>query len=155
MFVKIVQPGWELFNDVLYGVKFEDGVSAHPLRRDQALQLGAMLAVQEVDEEGNELGPINPAHELIKGLTVSAEVVEPVKMGAPTADTATGDAITDDITNSGSVTKVYAAEELEVIAAEHGIGGLREIGDRLGVKNTSVKGLIREIMNAQNPGAQV
>jgi hypothetical protein len=155
MRVKITQPGWETYNGPLFGVMFVDAVSQAPLKPFQALQLGAMVSTVEVDEEGNELGVVNPAHELVKNASVTAEVVEPMKSDDAKRTEVASQTVEADIANEGEVTKVYTAEELKAIADEKGIGGLREIGDRLKVKNTSINGLIREIMNAQNPGAQV
>jgi hypothetical protein len=45
--------------------------------------------------------------------------------------------------------KVYSKEELEQIADDKGIAGLRAIADPLNVKDNSIAGLIKEIINAQ------
>lgn len=147
MRVKITQPGWETFDDFLFGVKFEDGTSVTDVRRDQALQLGAMVSVIEVDDQGLDLGPVNPAHELVTTTNVSAEIVEPMKSDAELRPEVAPDvAIPDDKLVEK---RVYTEAELVAIADEKGIAGLRDIGEPLKVKNTAIRGLIREILAAQ------
>lgn len=46
-------------------------------------------------------------------------------------------------------TVVYTREELELIADDKGIGGLRDIGDKLDAKSNSIEGLIDKILTAQ------
>lgn len=161
MLVKITQPGWASYTGPLFGVHFENAVSQGPVRRDQALQLGAMVSVVEVDEHGNELGPVSPAHELVVTRDVSAEIVERMKTDAQAAgndgqtasnepDAIQGDDGADMIETEAEGPKVYTEAELQDIADAKGIAGLRDIGEPLGVKNTSIRGLIREILAAQN-----
>jgi hypothetical protein len=155
MRVKIIQPGWDKYNGPLYGIPFEDGVSQGELRRDQALQLGAMMPVVEIDENGDELGPVSPSHEMVVTASIAAEVVEPLKTDAQVSaekaqlvgETSDFAAQMDELAASA---KLYTEAELQAIADTKGIAGLRVIGAPLGVKNTAIRGLIREIMAAQN-----
>lgn len=55
--------------------------------------------------------------------------------------------------NKTSSEGVYTKEDLEKIADENGIKGLREIAEPLGVKNVSIEGLIAEIIKAQETAA--
>lgn len=145
MLVKITQPGWESYNGPLCaGVMFENGVSTDHVSFSEAMQLGAMISVVEIDAEGNEMGPVSPAHEIVRTRDIAAEIEEPLPTEAAIQEAEMPHE------PEGATDKTFTEEELEAIAEEHGIGGLRLIGDRLGVKNTSIKGLIREIIVAQN-----
>lgn len=163
MLVKITQPGWEKFNDFMYGVPFKDGVSQDHLTHWQAMQLGAMLPIVEVNEAGEELGPVNPAHEIVQTRGVSAEVVEPMKTAAQIEAEQAPEPAQEDEGEAQSegegdpapdeqepTPKVWTQEELEEIASQKGISGLREIATPMGVKDNSIRGLIREILAAQN-----
>ena len=44
------------------------------------------------------------------------------------------------------ITKRYTLAELEAIADKDGIKGLRDVGSPLGVRGTSINGLIEEIL---------
>ena len=48
--------------------------------------------------------------------------------------------------------KIYSQEELEQIADKDGINGLRKIANPLGVKDNSIAGLIKEIVQGQGRG---
>ena len=166
MKVKITQPGWELYTGPLYACQFINSVSQEHLSRAQALQLGAMVTVVEIDDDGNELGVVSPTQEMVKNQSVSAEVVVPMKPDTQVPDTqatlgseaipaeetiegATGETI-GDLDKVPVEAVVYTENQLLDIAQEKGISGLREIGEPLGVKNTAIRGLIREILAAQN-----
>lgn len=157
MLVKIVQPGWEKFNDVMYGVTFTDGVSNTDLRLDQALQLGAMMSVVEIAEDGTVLGPVSPTFNMVQTHAIAAEVVEPMKSDAevpvlaePAKPTVAPDDEAPEQPTPAATRKAYTEAELQEIADSKGIAGLREIGEPLNVKNTAIRGLIREILAAQN-----
>lgn len=157
MRVKITQPGWQAYDGPLFGVQFEGGVSQGDLKPEEAAQLGAMVSVVEIDDEGEEVTTINPAADIIRYANVAAPDVNKNRMRSEAdiaAEKAAVEAVAGDvdadIANAAPVVRVYTQDELEAIATQHGIGGLREIGDRLGVKNTSIKGLIREILAAQD-----
>lgn len=154
MLVKINQPGWELYNGPLLGVEFANGVSTDHVSRTAALALGAFIPVVEIEADGTEIGPISPTLDLLQGAGISAEVVVPMKTDAEVeaekaqlvGETPEFAAEMDALAKS---VKVYTEEELQAIASEKGINGLRPIGSELNVKNTSINGLIREILTAQ------
>lgn len=149
MLVKIIQPGWETYSDDLGTVPFKNGVSTRHVARHEALALGSHIQIVEIDENGVTLGPVNPAFEVQKAATLSAAVVREMPRETPIASVS---ASPEKKLESEEVRKVYTKEELEEVASESGIAGLREIGSILGVRNTSVKGLIAEILAAQEKG---
>lgn len=50
---------------------------------------------------------------------------------------------------SGTQVKTYTREELEAVADDKGISGLREIGDEIDAKSNSIEGLIEKILSMQ------
>lgn len=167
MRVKITQKGWETYSSDLGGVQFENGVSMGELSRQEALSLGAFIAVVELDEHGNELGTVSPAEELLKVSKMSARVDRSTQVNEriqtkPT-DTREIENLTDTVADdpilearmlqaaaekAPSETKVYSQADLEAIASASGIKGLRDVAPE-GVKNVSVKGLIAKILAHQ------
>lgn len=141
MRVKITQSGWENYNGDLGMVQFVDGVSAGDMSRTEALALGAFITIVELDDSGDEIGQISPAVDLLRTKDLSAEVIEPLQRGAE------GEAPEKE---QSEVQKVsYTEEDLAAVATEKGIAGLRAIAKPFGVKDTSVRGLIEQILSAQ------
>lgn len=74
MRIKITQPGWETYSSDLGCTQFKDGVSLAEVSRAEALRLGAFISVIEIDEDGNELGQISPAIDVLRQTKVKATV---------------------------------------------------------------------------------
>ena len=132
--LKITERGWENFSDYLAGVKFENGISVDPVAPAIANQLGSALRVEAIDDAAQ----VGNAAVLKAMHKQRAEVVPP--RGTPTEATTT--------TNKTETDK-YTREQLEQIADEHGIAGLREIGEKYGIKGRGIVELINEILKAQ------
>lgn len=176
MRVKITQPGWETYSDVLGVVKFENGV-ADGITRREALALGAFISVVEIDEDGAELAPVNPAYDTLMASKVSGytdrstnlmhkvtntpsqtteieNLTDDETLSQPLAEARRLQAIAEGRHQPSQATAVIPAaqpltrDDLEAIASTKGIAGLREVAPE-GVKNTSIKGLIGEILKAQ------
>lgn len=134
MRIRITQPGWEKFNDMFGSVHFEDGVSTHDVTHREAMSLGSIVSVELLDGT-----PIGAAQHLLdikaSGLVApepeNRRVVEPPPPTEP-----------EEI-------RIYTESELMKIADEKGITGLREIGDKLGAKATSIRRLLSDILTAQ------
>jgi hypothetical protein len=177
MFIKLTEKGWTSYNGDLGTVLFVDGVSTQEVTRQEALRLGAFITVMEIDADGNELGQVSPALDTLRstkvtvqpqaGLarvqskpTISEEVenltdtvnVEPIaearakQHAAEAAGRAHAEAVAAE-----SRKVVHTPESLSAIASAKGIAGLREVAPA-GVKNTSIKGLMAEILAAQDAG---
>ena len=168
--IRIVSKGWETFTSSLgHGAMFENGVSVDPVDQRNIRRIGASLSI--VDAETGE--PLGPSAEMAAAQNKRAPVFKargktPKQNRADNAEqtaerarliaeakareekreadrkAAEAKRLEDEF---GAV--VYSREELEAVAANDGIKGLREIADPLGVKNTSISGLIEEILNAQ------
>ncbi len=137
----------QYFNGMLGAVKFEDGVSGELTHREANAICASMRA--EVIE-GDESQVVNRSYEMNK------DKEAPVK---PAMDTNKGidgrtelEKIADEEAEASRQENkvVYTEEQLGQIADDKGIAGLREIGDKLGVKDKSVLGLIGEILATQN-----
>lgn len=148
MKIKITEPGWQGFSDVLSGVPFDKGVSAREVSRPEADAISAVIRVQIVDGGEDDCGV---AERLVRGNTTRAEVAEQAKR----AEQAELDAEREKRKKAAEekakelAGQLYTAEQLEAIADEKGITGLREIAKPLGVSDRSIAGLIREILKAQ------
>jgi hypothetical protein len=145
--LKITQTGWEGFTGDLGFVEFKDGVSVEPLTDRQAAQISAAVLCVTVDEKGNEEGQHGIATDMIGGVTLSVDPVEELRRAKP------GDLIAERrkavVDSEKPPTKIYEREELEAIAEDKGINGLREIGSSWGARERSIAALIDAIMKAQ------
>lgn len=146
MFVKITQKGWETYNGPLGMTEFKDGVSVGHISKQEAYALGSHISIIEIDEAGNELGPVSLSHDMVRQLDVSATVVEPTKRQSEidAEDALKAEAKAKAEAEAGI--KTYTKEELEAIAETKGIAGLRDIATPLGIKGVAVKTLIAEIL---------
>lgn len=176
MRIKITQPGWETYSHDLGCTMFKDGVSQADVSRHEALRLGAFISVVEIDEDGNELGQISPAIDALRQTKVKAPVTAGLErvQAKPTfseevenlnegiVETAEEQRIRDVrlaqksnetagrmIAEAVAAPALHTEASLEAIATEKGIAGLRDVALPFGVKNTSVKGLMSEILVAQ------
>lgn len=172
MKIKIVEKGWAGYNGLFGQTEFVDGVSTDHVNLAQANMLGGIIRIVEVDDNGNELGQVSLSADMVRTADFGAPVVKARARGtdAPVADEETPDAVVipgDDFDAlaaaqaaedaGGDVddkpvepTRVYTRAELEEIADQDGIKGLRDIGTPLGAKNTSIHKLIDEILAAQS-----
>lgn len=161
MRIKIAQKGWEGFNGVLGPIQFTNGISADITQRE-ADRLGVMMRVVEVDENDVELGVVSANAELIRTSHIRMEVVDARQTVAEKEAANPTPPVTEpEITPPNPMpqpepapVKDYTREELEKIADDNGIKGLRDIGTPLGAKNTSISKLIEEILVAQEKRAK-
>jgi hypothetical protein len=120
MKLKLVQAGYEGFTGYLGVTLFENGVSVGDVPEREARTIG--MSIKTEWEDG---GDPNPAQALLNSMH-NEPVVEAA--AAPV------------------VPKVYTEEQLAAIADKEGIKGLRAIAEPLGIKGTSIKELIAEIL---------
>jgi len=148
MKIKITEPGWRGFSDVMGGVPFDKGVSTRDVTQAEADALSAVVRVELVDAKAGEYGV---AERLVKHHQARANVEEARKRA--TKEELAAEVEKRKQEQAERVKKVagrlYTQEQLEKIADEEGINGLREIGKKFGVTDRSIAGLIREILQAQ------
>ena len=136
--LKITERGWETFSDYLAGIKFENGLSVDPVAPAIANQIGSALRVEAVDDGaqvGNGAVMKNVHHQ-------RAKVVKALTDHTP-------ETVNPEQAKAAQVTETYTREQLEETADKDGIGGLRAIGEKYGVKGRGIVELITEILKAQ------
>jgi len=166
MKVRIVSKGWETFTGQMGpGAIFKDGVSVDDLHPRIIARIGSSVKIEDAETD-EQVGPaviaqlmhdkpIAPAVAVIKreDVEVAAEVekeklIEAEKEDAKKAAEALEAAKEKKVDEEADI--VYTREELEAIAANDGIAGLREIGEVHGVKGRAIAEMIDEIIEAQN-----
>lgn len=131
MKIKLVQKGWEGYTGNFGGVDFRGGVSVIDVSDGEARRLANIVRIDRLDGT-------NPSS------SQQALDSKSKPMGVFGADPITG---------KPEPKLQFTQEQLEGIADEKGIKGLREIGDAYGVKATGIAELIAQIMKAQNAKA--
>lgn len=175
MKVKIVQPGWETYTGLMGLTEFVDGVSTGPVTGRERARLGAVVQVEDLDT-GHQVGPATdfllaqdtPApvgtgviqvtrEEVIKERKTANAKRKAENEKAQAAKTAKASkkqkpgvevhAVEPEAFDPAAAEiKRYDRAELEAIADEKGIGGLRPIAGAKGIKGNSIEGLIRAIL---------
>lgn len=142
MKIKLVEPGYENMTGMFGSVEFEDGVSKEHVSSAEARFLASIIRV--VDAETDEDPGTNAFMQAM--MDTPAPVEDPMLRGAAAFDKSAEQAA---VPPEQAAATLFTRDQLEAVADKHGISGLREIGDTLGVKSTSIAGLIKEIMDAQ------
>lgn len=127
MKLKLIQQGYEGLTGYLGVTEFKDGVSVNDVHPREATVIG--MSIKAEWEDGSDP---NPAQNLLNSMNVEAGTVKEPVPEAPAAP-------------------AYSKAELEVIADEKGIKGLRAIAEPLGIKGTSITELISEILAYKKP----
>jgi len=169
MKVKIVEPGYAGYTGLLGQIEFVDAVSVNDVPTREALWVGGILRIVEVDDAGNELGSVSHADELVRTRHLDMPITPEMETGdvdAPSPDSEEArvakelaeakapDPLPVTPAEDDEPAKVYTRAELEAIADDKGIAGLRDIGSPLGAKHTSIPGLIEAILTAYKQAAQ-
>lgn len=145
--LKITSKGWAGYTGNLGRVEFKDGVSVEPVTRVLADRLSGLISFVEVDDEGNE-APTGIAHRLVAESRDRIPVLARLERQSP------GDRLQEEtleaLRQEKAPAQVYTGEQLETIASEKGMRGLRLVGDAWGVKHRSIPDLIKLILVAQS-----
>ena len=144
--VKINEPGFDQFNGDIGGTMFENGVSVESVGERDVQRLSASMRIETL--EGKQLG-------------IAARLVENACIPASLEleSTVTADGVQDneglivgeepDASNVNEAQEGYTRSELEQIADEKGIAGLRGIAAPMNVKGVSILALIDGILRKQ------
>lgn len=181
MKIRFTRPQMQKFTGWMGRVEFENGVSVNDVSDAEARLLAALTPVEFVEGgqaganaeyERRKSASMPVVGERERGTTqerageetpTNATFAPPEKKSDEVDDLAKQVADLDDdetivVDESAAATvaaepaKVWTREELERVADEDGIKGLRTVGEPLGAKSTSIKGLINEILHVQaNP----
>jgi hypothetical protein len=141
MKLRLTQAGFENFTGQMGVVWFENGLSTTDVLPIDGVRISAAIGAAWEDGSMPNKGEMYltaadaPAHVGTSGKTFTPQSTAPA---APEAAPAVG--------------TLFTEEQLAKVADEKGIAGLREIGDPIGAKGTSIVGLIAEILKKQaNP----
>lgn len=145
--VKIAQKGWETFSGYLEGVKFEDGISLESISLHTAERLGCSMKI--VDAETDE--PVSSSNRILQARDQS---VAPGRLTMTMAEykasleTEEAPAPTEEPEPAPEPVKKpsYTREQLEAIADNGGITGLREFAKDFNVNGRSIPGIIDALM---------
>lgn len=150
-YLKIVSKGWEGYNGHLNIITFKNGVSTTPVPQLIADRIAGAVSVVACDAEGNT--DENPAavgiqNRLVSESAARAPIAEPL-----TRMTDKEKSLEAKLDAARSLTApvehLYTRAELEQIADEKGIKGVRVVGDAWQVKGKAIPVLINSILAAQ------
>lgn len=139
MKLRLTQAGFEKYTGQMGVVQFKDGLSEGDVLPIDAIRISAAIGADWEDGSAANVGDMYlnnmdvPAF-VGRGTSEQSAPVEAPKVSVVAA--------------SGTT---YAADDLAKIADEQGIAGLRGIAEPMGVKGTSIVGLIDAILKKQGP----
>lgn len=149
MKLKITEQGWENFSGNLGITQFEDGVSVNDVTRAEFNNItGNIRAVNA--ETGDAVCGLDCDAILQDVPFVSSRLQTLEEILAGQVPQVAEEAVAPVV-----VEKQFTQEGLEAVADKGGIAGLREISDTIGVKGTSIAGLISAILASQTGGQPV
>lgn len=149
MKIRLKQKGFENYTGQMGAILFKDGVSVRDVSEFDKRRLAGVMYI--VDENGVQVSTRQDASDAV------AVVGRDTKEQAPIVERVGGDDSEMPVfthpekkATKAEPKKVetsvrYTKAELEAIADEKGINGLREIASPLGIKATSIRKLIEEI----------
>lgn len=144
MKLRLTQAGFEHYTGQMGVVWFEDGLSTTDVSSIDAIRISAAIGADWEDGSAANVGDM-----YLNSMDVPAHVgMADRDIPAPVTYSEV-----EQLAGQGTtVESSYTEEQLAKIADEKGIAGLREIGDKVGAKGTSIVGLIAGILKAQaNP----
>lgn len=136
--LKITESGMATYSDFFCGIKFTDGLSDEAVAPAVQLQIGSLIRVEGVDDD-KQVGASEDFQSRKKNkapVVVAMADAEPETVSADTAD-------------SKPMQSKHTREDLEKIADDFGIQGLRSIAEGYGVKGRGIVELVNEILKAQ------
>lgn len=140
MKLRLTQAGFENYSGQMGVLWFENGLSTTDVKTIDAIRISAAIGAEWEDGSAANVGDMylnNMDVPAYVGMAEGAARDEAPQAEAPAQAAGAPSGVT------------YTEEQLAQIADEKGIAGLREIGDPIGAKGTSIVGLIAEILKKQ------
>jgi len=139
--LKIIEAGFDKLTGHAGNIEFVNGVSIEPVSEGDAARLSAAMRCEMTDGT-------NPSASgaLIEGTNTPAPILEPIKF--INKEEATIEAEVETKVESYKPAK-FTRQDLESIADDKGIAGLRSIAIPMGVKSKSVGDLVEGILRVQ------
>lgn len=152
--VRIIEPGFEEYTGLFGAIHFEKGISSDHVGRVDLDRMASNIKIIAYDEKNPDAPRrwVGPAADLVERRDQEAEIVT-VKTMEELGITEMPK-LAQDPAKSGPNRKlpiqVHTQADLEKVADQDGVQGLRTIGDVLGVKGRSITELMVAIMKAEN-----
>jgi hypothetical protein len=138
MKLKITEPGWINFSGNFGGIEFVDNVSVRDVTELEAFRLANLVRIENLEDGKNP----SSSQQALDSICMSMAV------GMDDPKNPVGN-------ETSAQPTLYTLAQLEAIADEKGIKGIREISDPMDIKSTSIKSLIDGILNKQTPPVAV
>lgn len=144
MKIKLVEPGYEnLTGELGPFMLFENGISVSDLTLAQVSRLGAVMRIVNVDTEEQVGSTADSVNVRAAEHPVGSEVIVENEVGTTSEMPAAAES------PPYADYEFSSRESLEALVDAKGIKGLREVGEKLGVKGKSVPDLIDAILKAE------
>jgi hypothetical protein len=144
--IRIIEPGFQGYTGNFGGAEFVDGVSVENLSKREVNQISCNIRCEAVDDEGNTTGQTISVAESI--IAHSSHTLNEIDPKAP--DTTLPSVSDESAALPPSLIGTYTREQLEAIADQKGIAGIREITDPFGIKGRSIVDLIDQFLSRQS-----
>jgi hypothetical protein len=131
--IRIIEPGWETYTGDLGATTFDNGVSTHVVNQTDAQRLANNIRVET-------LVGVNPS---------TSQLVIDIQ-NTPMDENMAADVFIDrGIVPDKTYLVIYTRAQLEEMADNYGIAGVRIVADPLGVKSKSIVALIEGVLQRQ------
>ena len=143
--MRLVQTGYENYTGPIGPFEFEDGVSVEHIPLFQRDRLAVAFQLVEINDDGTEQGA-GPAERLLRDKVIEAESTAPLERQAP--DEKQREELS--VLMKGEKIPVLRSEaNLNAVADNQGIAGLRLIAEEWNVRSKAIPTLITLILGAQ------
>jgi hypothetical protein len=150
-YLKIVSKGWQGYTGQLNIISFKDGVSTEPVPPRIADRIAASVQVVQCDEKGKAAKKpvaVGVQHRLISETAARAIITTSLQTQSE-ADKSLEAKLDAARSLTAPVETLFTRVDLEKIADDTGMKGLRDIGDKWKVKGRGIPELIEKILKAQ------
>lgn len=144
MKLRLTQAGFQTYTGQMGVVFFKDGLSETDVLPIDAVRIAATLGAEWEDGTAANVGQM-----YLNNMDTPAFVGRPSDAPEEVQQAPKAPKQEADTTEQAETAKRYTREELEAVADEKGIAGLREVAEPLNVKGTSIVGLMEAIIGAQ------
>lgn len=146
MKIKFANPDLASFTGMYGMLEFKDGVSVNDVSEHDVRLFGAITTIEVI---GDGFTP-EKSYDEIKNISAGSVTLPTLaELQAQAAQLVTAVMSPPEGATVSTPAVVYTKEQLEAIADKDGIAGLRNIGDTLDVRGTSITKLIQAILDAQ------
>ncbi|QIG75614.1 hypothetical protein EVC20_043 [Rhizobium phage RHph_Y2_17_1] len=156
-YLKIVSKGWQGYTGQLNIISFKDGVSTEPVPPRIADRIAASVQVVECDAKGKVPKVavlVGVQHRLISETAARAAIATSLQTQTD-ADKSMEAKLDAARSLTAPVETLFTRPDLEKIADDSGMKGLRDIGDKWAVKGRGIPELIEKILAAQSQFLQL